>query len=299
MIRALALLAAVLAAAFAVQGSQATFTATKANAGSSFTTAAKFAPVVSLTTPANGSATNDTTPTLSGAAGNTAGDNQPVTVKIYSGTAATGTPVQTRTPNRTGATWTTTLTTALAVGTYTAQATQTDTSGNTGTSTANTFTVDTTKPSAAGIVAANKAGGTAGKIESGDTLTFTYSEPITAASVWSGWDGSSTAVNVRFTNSGTADTVTVVTATTGTVKLGTVATNGNYVIATSTFASTMVRSADGASIVVTLGTPASVQGTAVTAKNMAWTPVVGIVDLAGNTSTTATPFTETDTDIDF
>ena len=299
MIRALALLAAVLAAAFAVQGSQATFTATKANAGSSFTTAAKFAPVVSLTTPANGSATNDTTPTLSGAAGNTAGDNQPVTVKIYSGTAATGTPVQTRTPNRTGATWTTTLTTALAVGTYTAQATQTDTSGNTGTSTANTFTVDTTKPAALAVVAANKAGGTAGKIEAGDTITFTYSEPITAASVWSGWSGTSASVNVKFTDSASADTVTVLTATTGTINLGSVVTNGNYVSANTTFASSMVRSADGASIVVTLGTPTSVQGTAVGAKNMKWTPVVGITDLAGNTSTTAASWTETDTDVDF
>ena len=61
----------------------------------------------------------------------------------------------------------------------------------------------------------------------------------------------------------------------------------------------MVRSADGASIVVTLGTPASVQATAVTAKNMTWTPVVGITDLAGNISTAATAFTETDTDVDF
>jgi hypothetical protein len=298
MIRVLAPLAVILAAAFAVQGSEATFTASKTNAGSSFTTAAKFAPVVTLTVPAAGSATNDTTPTLSGAAGNTTGDNQPITVKIYSGASATGTPVQTLTPNRTGATWTTTATT-LAVGTYTAQATQTDTSGNTGTSAANTFTVDTTKPAAANIVATNKAGGTAGKIENGDTITFTYSEPITAASVWSGWNGASTAVNVTFTNSGTADTVTVLTATTGTVKLGTVATNGNYVSATTTFASTMVRSADGASIVVTLGTPATVQGTAVAARNMAWTPVVGITDLAGNTSTAATAFTETDADVDF
>ena len=168
--------------------------------------------------------------------------------------------MQTRTATRTGATWTTTLTTALAAGTYTAQATQTDTAGNTGTSTANTFTVDTTKPAAAGIAAANKAGGTAGKIENGDTLTFTYSEPITAASVWSGWNGASTAVNVRFTDVATADTVTVLSPTTGTVKLGTVATKGNYVTATTTFASTMVRSADGASIIVTLGTPASVAG---------------------------------------
>jgi hypothetical protein len=298
MIRVLALLAALLAAASAVQGSEATFTAGVSNAGSSFTTAAKFAPVVTLTTPADGVTTNGT-PTLSGAAGNTTGDNLPITVKIYSGASATGTPVQTLTPNRTGATWTTTAGPALASGTYTAQATQTDTSGNTGTSAANTFMVDATKPAAANIVATNKAGGAAGKIENSDTITFTYSEPITAASVWGGWNGASTAVNVRFTNSGTADTVTVLTATTGTVKLGTVATNGNYVSATTTFASTMVRSADGASIVVTLGTPASVQGTAVTAKNMTWTPVVGITDLFGNTSTAATPFTETDTDVDF
>jgi chitinase len=299
MIRALALLAAVVAAVAAVQGSDAAFTASTSNPGSAFTTAAKFAPLVTLTTPANGSSTNDTTPTLSGAAGNTTGDDTPVTVKIYSGTSATGTPVQTRTPNRTGATWTTTLITALAVGTYTAQATQTDTSGNTGTSAASTFIVDTTRPAAANIVATNKAGGTAGKIENGDTLTFTYSEPITAASVWTGWNGASTAVNVRFTDSTTADTVTVLTATTGTVKLGTVATYGNYVSATTTFASTMVRSADGASIVVTLGTPASVPSSAVTARNMRWTPVIGITDLAGNTSTTATAFTETDADIDF
>ena len=299
MIRVLALLAAVLAAAFAVQGSSATFTAGASNPGASFTTAAKFAPAVTLTVPANGSATNDTTPTLSGAAGNTTGDSTTVTVKIYSGSTATGTAVQTRTATRTAATWTNTLATALAPGTYTAQATQTDTSGNTGTSTANTFTVDTTKPAALRIAAANKTGGTAGKIENGDTLTFTYSEPITAASVWSGWSGASTPVNVTFSNSGTTDTVTVATATTGTVKLGTVATNGNYVSANTTFASTMARSADGASIVVTLGTPTKVQATAVGAKNMTWTPVVGIADLVGNVSTTATAFTETDTDVDF
>jgi chitinase len=298
MIRVLALLAAVVAAIAAVQGSDAAFTASASNAGSSFTTVANFAPAVTLTTPAAGATTNGT-PTLSGAAGNATGDSTTVTVKIYSGASTAGTLTQTLTPTRTGASWTTTASPALASGTYTAQATQTDTGGATGTSAAVTFTVDATKPSALNIVATNKAGGAAGKIESGDTITFTYSEPITAASVWSGWNGASTTVNVRFTNSASADTVTVLTATTGTVKLGTVATNGNYVSANTTFASTMVRSADGASIVVTLGTPASVQGTAVTAKNMTWTPVVGITDLFGNTSTSATAFTETDTDVDF
>jgi hypothetical protein len=108
-------------------------------------------------------------------------------------------------------------------------------------------------------------------------------------------------VRVRFTDvTGNADTFTVLdAASAANVKLGTVATNGNYVSANTTFDSTMVRSADGASIVVTLGTPASVQATAVTAKNMAWTPVIGITDLAGNTSTTAPAWTETVSTVDF
>ena len=68
MTRLVVLLAALLAAAAAVQGSQATFTASAKNAGASFATATKFPPTVTVTAPANGSATNDTTPTLSGTA---------------------------------------------------------------------------------------------------------------------------------------------------------------------------------------------------------------------------------------
>jgi hypothetical protein len=149
------------------------------------------------------------------------------------------------------------------------------------------------------VVATNKTGGTAGKIENGDKLTFTYSEPISAASVWSGWNGASTAVNVRFTNSGTTDSVTVLTATTGTVNLGSVATNGNYVSANTTFASTMVRSADGASIVVTLGTPSNVRFTAVTAKNMTWTVGAGITDAVGNAIATPASWSESVSTVDF
>jgi Bacterial Ig-like domain len=298
--RALVLLAALLAAVAAVDGSQATFTGSALNAASTFTTASDYiAPTVTLTAPAAGASTNSTTPTLSGAAGNATGDATTVTVNIYSGSSATGTPVQTITPTRSGATWTTTAST-LTAGTYTAQATQTDTGGNTGTSTANTFTVDTTKPTATRVVATNKTGGTAGKIESGDTVTFTYSEAIDATSVWAGWNGTSTTVRVRFTDSGTNDSFTVLDSSSGTtVKLGSVASAGNYVSTTTTFNSTMVRSADGASIVVTLGTPSGVQSTAVTAKNMVWTVGAGIKDAAGNTITTPASWTETDNDVDF
>ncbi len=298
MTRIVVLLAAVLAAAAAVQGSQATFTGSKTNSGSSFVTAAKFPPTVTLTTPADGSATNDTTPTLSGAADNATGDSQTVTVKIYSGTTATGTVLQTKTPSRgTGTTWSTTAST-LAQGTYTAVATQADTSGNIGTSAPSTFKVDTTAPTAVSISGENKAGGTAGKIEAGDTLTYTYSEAMSSTSLWSGWDGSSTAVHIKFAGSGN-DTITVLTTADATsIKLGSVATNGDYVSATTTFNATMALSADGTTVVVTLGTPSNVTASANPGRNMSWTPSASAKDLAGNAAST-TAYTETATDVDF
>ncbi|MDQ1679632.1 MAG: large repetitive protein, partial [Frankiaceae bacterium] len=104
------------------------------------------APVVTLTTPANGSSTNDTTPTYSGTAGQLTGDQTAITVEIYSGTTVTGSPLQTRPATAAAGAWTVDGTTALLPGTYTARALQTDAAGNQGTSTPNTFTVDTTAP---------------------------------------------------------------------------------------------------------------------------------------------------------
>jgi hypothetical protein len=221
-----------------------------------------------------------------------------VTVKIYTGSTATGTALQTKTVSRgTGTTWSTTAS-ALAQGTYTVQATQTDTSGNTGTSNANTFRVDTTAPTASSLSADNKAGGTAGKIEAGDTLTYTYSEAITPASVWTGWSGASTAVHIKFTSSGN-DTITVLTTADATsIKLGSVATNGDYVTTTTTFNATLALSSDGTSVVVTLGTPTNVSASASPGRNMSWTPNASVKDLAGNAVST-TPYNETSSDVDF
>lgn len=293
MIKLLALLAAVLAAAAAVQGTGASFTASSTNNDSSFATAAKFAPAVTITAPANGSATNATTPAITGTAGNANGDSTTVGVKIYSGTSASGTALQSKSATRnTSGAWSVNAST-LAQGTYTVQATQTDTAGNTGTSAAITFKVDTTKPTAVRLVAANGGGGTAGKLNAGDTVTFTYSEAISPASVLTGWDGSSTPVQMRFTNNGSTDSFSFL----GT-NLGSVAANGNYVTGSTTFGATITRSADGASIVVTLGTPSSVQNTPVSAKGMTWTFTAAVKDLAGNTIT-AGSWTESDGDVDF
>jgi hypothetical protein len=162
---------------------------------------------------------------------------------------------------------------------------------------------DWVAPTAASIAAANKGtpGTTAGKLDAGDTITFTFSEAIAPGSILSGWSGASTAVQVRFTNSASNDTFTVLDSSgASTVKLGTVTTNGNYVTASTTIgSSTMVRSADGTSVVITLGAPGSVASAAVGAKNMSWTLVAGPKDVAGNALATPATRAEADTDVDF
>ena len=106
------------------------------------------APAVGLSQPANG-ATTGLTPTFAGAAGTAAGDSSQVTLRIWSGSAATGTPVQTRTATQSAGAWSVAASPALAPGTYTARAEQTDNAGNTGQSQAVTFSAvapDTAPP---------------------------------------------------------------------------------------------------------------------------------------------------------
>ena len=114
------------------------------------------APIVSLLTPANGSSSN-TTPLFSGVAGILTGDATTVTVRIYSGPTATGAALQTLITARDGAGAYSVAAAALPEGIYTAQTTQTDSAGNTGLSTANTFTVDTTAPVVSLLTPANNS----------------------------------------------------------------------------------------------------------------------------------------------
>jgi Bacterial Ig-like domain/Immunoglobulin I-set domain len=99
-------------------------------------------PVVSLnpiTSP-----TNDSTPTFSGSAGTAPGDIASVRLKIYSGEGVSGSAIRTVGVTSSGATWTAGQVEALADGTYTVQAEQSDEAGNVGVSEPPvTFTVDT------------------------------------------------------------------------------------------------------------------------------------------------------------
>ncbi|MCW3016576.1 MAG: Fibronectin type domain protein [Solirubrobacterales bacterium] len=167
------------------------------------------APALSLTAPANGSATSSTTPTLTGAAGNATGDSATVTVRIYVGTGTGGTVAQTILVTRSAATWTTTAA-ALAQGTYTAQATQTDTAGNTGTSTASTFTVDTTAPTLSTLQMLDSNDN--GKI---DRVVATFNETLVASTATAPWTLANVPSGGSLASVSVAGTVATLTITEG------------------------------------------------------------------------------------
>ena len=304
-------LGALAAAGSGVGLSSAAFTAHEEFTGSITTASDWVAPSLTLTAPADDSSLKSANVTLSGAAGDASGDDTTVTVSIWSGTSVTGTPVTTRTVTRSGAAWSTSVT-GLAPGTYTARATQSDSSDNTATSAANTFTIDTTAPTRVSMSAANGSG-TAGHLDAGDTITFAYSERMLPSSILSGWGGSAASVKVRFFSSSGGDSFTVLdsssaanvkldngTTSSGGVSLG---SSANYVTGTATFSANLTQSADGTSFVVTLAgspdTPSRIVSTQVTAKNMTWTPKTGPTDMAGNALASTASWTETDNDRDF
>src|SRR4029077_14336942 len=90
---------------------------------------------------------------------------------------------------------------ALASGPKAFSITATDSYAHTATTGGFSVTIDATKPSASSLTTTNKAGGTVGKAETGDSITFTYSEPMDASTILAGWDGTTpTPVTLRLLN---------------------------------------------------------------------------------------------------
>jgi hypothetical protein len=100
------------------------------------------APSPSVTEPAAGVATSDSTPAVRGTAGTATGDSNTVEVRIYGGSSATGSPVQTDTATPSDGEWSLDAAPALADGTYTVEARQADGAGNLGVSAPATFRID-------------------------------------------------------------------------------------------------------------------------------------------------------------
>jgi hypothetical protein len=103
-------------------------------------------PGVSLSSPGNGSTITDAQPTFSGGASSGFGISNQVTVRVYSGSSPSGTPVQTLTTTASGGSYSVSPSSALGAGKYTAQAEQDDIGGGHGFSSPVTFTLRTSAP---------------------------------------------------------------------------------------------------------------------------------------------------------
>ena len=175
-----------------------------------------------------------------------------------------------------------------------------------------TVTIDNTPPTATGISTGNAGGGNHGLVETGDTITFTFSEQIDPQSILAGWTGASTNVTVTFTDGGCvlvlcgSDTFAVASLPFGTVTLASAGYYGCNVIGIvcdktdASFVNSPM-AASGSTIVITLGTRSGGNGSfndVGSNTDMAWDSSPTPYDAAGNAASGNT-YTEGDSDYEF
>jgi chitinase len=192
-------------------------------------------------------------------------------------------------------------TAGVADGSYDLRARATDNASRQTTSVVSARSIDNTAPAASAVDAGN-GGATPGRLESGDWLRLTWSEPIAPASILAGWDGSPLAIRVELQNVASKDLLDFWNST-GTTRLNLVDSNvdltlnTNFIATSGWFNATMTRS--GGAITITFGS--LISGTLVTASaaHIVWAPSILATDLAGNPSA-ATSVTEPNPkDLDF
>jgi len=178
----------------------------------------------------------------------------------------------------------------------------TDATSNSATQGPFVVTVDNSAPAGSDVQTANNAF-VIGHAETGDKITFTYTETMDPQTILAGWDGTSTTVTVRLVdNLGGRDTIQVYDAADTTLlNLGSVNLGGNQYVkqGDAVFSgSTMVQS--GSSIVITLGVPSGGNlQTVGTATTMVWTPSAAATDPAGNPCSTAAVTESGGADVEF
>jgi chitinase len=218
-----------------------------------------------------------------------------------------------------GSTWTTACTgstspwgcswnsTAVGDESYDLRAVVTDNAGNQTTSSSSTGRIvdNDQTPTATDIQAAD-GGGNSGKMQVGDTVTFTFSEPIAPASVLSGWNGTSTSVVVRVDNFSSADRMSIWNSTDAAITNLTTnsATAGiqlfdNFSGAGVKWNATMVQNGSAITITFTSLRSGSVPPQATSAHAMQWPTASGMTDLAGNAIGIATVTESGASDADF
>jgi hypothetical protein len=198
----------------------------------------------------------------------------------------------------------------VADGSYDLRAVLLDARGTTTTSTVVAGRVVDNSPLRGADVQATNGGGTVGRLDNGDTLTYSYSERIAPTSALAGWDGSARTVAVRLRDGNAVgggakdDTVDVTGTNLGAVNLrGDYVKSGKTVQWSGTMTATTVTVGTTTRTVVTvrLGAVTSGSGlrTVTGTASLQWTPSGAVVDLAGRPCSTA-PVTESGTaDRDF
>jgi hypothetical protein len=148
-------------------------------------------------------------------------------------------------------------------------------------------------------------GATAGKLDNGDSITFTYSSQVQLGSISAGWTGTALPVTLRLRDGNLVgagnigDTLDILRSS-GTVNLGSVNLRAEYIkssktvqfAATLTAATTTVNGVPATVVTVTLGAVTS--GTGLRSGNpgtMVWTPSALATDLSGR-ACSAAPATE-------
>jgi chitinase len=193
-------------------------------------------------------------------------------------------------------------TTAVGEESYDLRARATDNGNRSSTSLVGARVVDNDTTPTGTDVQTPVTGATAGRLETGDQIRLTFSEPIAPASVLAGWTGGSQAIRVSVANNASNDRMDFLDST-GATRLNLVNTatdlqlGGNFVTANTQFNATMTRS--GSNITVTLGS--FISGTLATGSpgTMTWRPSAAALDLAGH-ATSTTMVTESGTpDRDF
>jgi hypothetical protein len=192
----------------------------------------------------------------------------------------------------------------VADGVYPTRIVVADNAGMKTTSAPQTIIIDNHTPTGTDVQTGN-GGGAAGLVQTGDSITLTFSEPIAPASVVAGWTGSSRSIKVRIADAGATDTMDFydgndttrlnLTSTAADLMLG-----GDYVATNTKFDATMAMS--GNSITITLGTLTSgTRNTLVSpaTTTLTWKPSALATDLSGH-GTSTTLVTESGTaDLDF
>jgi hypothetical protein len=172
------------------------------------------------------------------------------------------------------------------------------TDGNSNTSTqSGTVTVDNTPPTASDVQATNGAGNVAGDVEAGDSIVYTFSEPVESYSL--AWNGAAK-VTVRLLDGGGAvtdkvqiwDAANTTQLAFGQVDLADKAySNANVNFTNSTM------TASGNAYTIVLGTASGAVKSGKTAAAMVWTPSTSTRDRADNAGL-ATPATESGAPVD-